>query len=282
MTASLPSPMPMRLADRFLDRAGRVLEFLWSGWAGLAALFLLAAAWQVGHEAYGPFILSSPQDALHAAWALAGDPLAWQVAGLTLQRALTGFALVVGAGMALGLAAGYSPATLRLSTPLITVLIGVPPIAWIVLAMIWFGGSDATVRTVIVVSALPVVFLGAAQGVATRDRGLDRMAEAFGAGSVRRFLTVGLRQTTTTLFPALALALGTAFKVAVMAELLANAGGIGGALANARINLDVAQALAWVLIAVALLIAVEYTLIHPVKGEIDRWRRASQPWGVKR
>lgn len=278
MTARLHPP----LLNRLVDRTGRVLEFLWSGWAGLAALFLLAAAWQAGHEAYGPFILSSPQDTLAAAWALIGDPQAWALAGLTLQRALTGFALVTGAGVASGLAAGYSPATMRLVTPLITVLIGVPPIAWIVLAMIWFGGSDATVRTVIVVSALPVVFLGAAQGITTRDRGLDRMAEAFGAGPLRRFLTVGLRQTTTTLFPALALALGTSFKVAVMAELLANAGGIGGALATARINLDIAQALAWVLIAVALLIAVEYTLVHPVKGEIDRWRRAARPWGIKR
>ncbi|WP_111734590.1 ABC transporter permease [Roseovarius amoyensis] len=278
MTARLSPPITTRLTER----AGRVLEFLWSGWAGLAALFLLAAIWQAGHEAYGPFILTSPQETVAAVWRLAGDPAAWAVAGLTLQRAVTGFALVSGAGITIGLIAGYSPATMRLAQPLITVLMGVPPIAWIVLAMIWFGGSDATVRTVIVVSALPVVFLGAAQGIATRDRGLDRMAQAFGAGPVRRFLTVGLRQTTTTLFPAQVLALGTAFKVAVMAELLANAGGIGGALANARINLDIATALAWVLIAVLLLIAVEYTLVHPVKGEIDRWRRAAQPWGVKR
>ena len=148
--------------------------------------------------------------------------------------------------------------------------------------MIWFGGSDATVRFVILISALPVVFMGAARGITTRDRLLDRMAEAFGAGPLRRFLTIGLRQTTTTLFPALALALGTSFKVAVMAELLANAGGIGGALAEARINLDIAQALAWVVVAVVLLILVEYTLVQPVKGEIDRWRRAEQPWGVKR
>ena len=160
---------------------------------------------------------------------------------------------------------------------------GVPPIAWIVLAMIWFGGSDATVRAVILISALPVVFLGAARGITTRDRGLDRMAEAFGAGPVRRFLTVGIRQTTTTLFPAFALALRHRLQgPQVMAELLANAGGIGGALADARINLDIAQALAWVTVSVALLIAVEYTLIHPAKAEIDRWRRAAQPWGVKR
>ena len=278
MSASLQPSFIARLADR----SGRVLQFVWSGWAGVAALCLLAAVWQAGHEAYGPFILTSPLATLAEIGRLAMDPGAWEIALLTLQRAVTGFAMVTLAGIGLGIVAGYSAATMRIATPLITVLLGVPPIAWIVLAMIWFGGSDATVRTVIVVTALPVVFLGAARGIATRDRGLDRMAQAFGAGPVRRFLTVGLRQTSTTLFPALALALGTAFKVAVMAELLANAGGIGGALADARINIDIAQALAWVVIAVILLLIVEYTLVQPVKGEIDRWRRAAQPWGVKR
>ena len=90
MTARLSPPITTRLTER----AGRVLEFLWSGWAGLAALFLLAAIWQAGHEAYGPFILTSPQDTVAAVWRLAGDPAAWAVAGLTLQRAVTGFALV--------------------------------------------------------------------------------------------------------------------------------------------------------------------------------------------
>ncbi len=265
-----------------MSRAGRVLEFLWSGWAGLAALCLLAAAWQAGHEAYGPFILTSPLETLQAIGALVSDPAAWDIAALTLQRAVSGFALVAVAGTALGVAGGYSPATMRLVTPLITVLMGVPPIAWIVLAMIWFGGSDATVRVVILISALPTVFMGAARGITTRERMLDDMAQVFGAGPLRRFLGIGLRQTTTTLFPALALSLGTSFKVAVMAELLSNAGGIGGALALARINLDIAEALAWVSIAVILLILVEYTLVQPVKSEIDRWRHAAQPWGVKR
>ncbi|MEM1427899.1 MAG: ABC transporter permease subunit [Pseudomonadota bacterium] len=276
-------PDPLETTPGFTSRrAGRVLEFLWSGWAGLAGLCLLAAAWQAGHEAYGPFILTSPLDTLQAVGRLATEREAWDTAALTLQRAVSGFLLVASGGIVLGVAAGYSPATMRVVTPLITVVIGVPPIAWIVLAMIWFGGSDATVRTVIVISALPVVFLGAARGITTRDRALDRMAQAFGAGPVRRFVTVGLRQTTTPLFPALTLALGTAFKVAVMAELLANAGGIGGALAEARINIDIAQALAWVVVAVTLLIVVEYVLVQPVKAEIDRWRHAAQPWGVKR
>ncbi|MCF8470565.1 MAG: ABC transporter permease subunit, partial [Parvibaculum sp.] len=241
-----------------------------------------AAAWQAGYEAYGPFILTAPLDTLAAMGALLTDPEAWRIGMLTLQRAITGFALAAGIGAGLGIVAGYCPAVLRLCQPLVTVLLGVPPIAWIVLAMIWFGGTDATVRVVIIVSALPVVFAGSAEGIATRDRGLDDMARAFGAGAARRFFGIGLPQAASMIFTALTLALGTAFKVAVMAELLANAGGIGGALADARVNLDIAQALAWVCIAVTLLIAVEYTLMQPARGEVERWRRAARPWGVKR
>lgn len=272
----------LNIGQRVSDRLGRILHYCWSGWSGLAAISLLAAVWQAGHELYGPFILTSPVETLLAMRQLLVDPEAWDFALLSLQRAVSGFMIVAGVGSLLGMAAGYSPATMRLAKPLVTVLLGVPPIAWIVLAMIWFGGSDATVRTVILVAALPVVFVGAAQGVMTRDRSLDSMAQVFGAGPIRRFFNIGMPQIGISLFPALSLALGTSFKVAVMAELLANAGGIGGALADARINLDISQALAWVLIAVFLLIAVEYLLMQPLRGEIETWRRAEQPWGVKR
>jgi NitT/TauT family transport system permease protein len=148
--------------------------------------------------------------------------------------------------------------------------------------MIWFGSTSGMVVTTVVIAALPLAFVGAAEGIMTRDRGLDDMARAFGAGPWTRFSTLALRHVGAHVFPALAVTLGTAFKVAVMAEVLANAGGIGGGLARARSNLDVSEALAWVLIAVAALIAVEYGVIHPIRGEAERWREAARPWGIKR
>ncbi len=265
-----------------LDRLARLGRFLWSGWAGLAGLCLLAAVWQAGHERYGDFILPAPLATLAAAWGLLADGSARDVLALTTGRALQGFALCAVIGGVAGIAAGYSPATLRLSRPILTVVLGVPPIAWIVLAMIWFGASDTTVAITILISASPLVFAGAVEGVVTRDRGLEDMAQVFGAGPVRRFLYIASRQIAGHLLPALILALGTSFKVAVMAELLANAGGVGGALARARAMLDIAEALAWVSLAVIALIVVEYGLIRPVKGELERWREAAAPWGVKR
>lgn len=265
-----------------LSRLGRTGSFLWSAWSGIAALSLLAALWQAGHERYGDFILPAPLDTLAACLAILSDPQAWSVTRVTGIRAVEGFLASALIGAVLGLAAGYSPATLRLARPLVTVLLGVPPIAWIVMAMIWFGSTDGTVVVTILIAAAPLVFVGVAEGVMTRDRGLDDMARAFGAGPVRRLTTLGLRHVAAHLFPALAVSLGMGFKVAVMAELLANVGGIGGELARTRANLDIAGALAWVTISVAALIAVEYGVVHPVRSEFERWRAAARPWGVKR
>ena len=265
-----------------LDRLGRAGRFVWGGWAGFAGLALLAAAWQAGHEAYGDLILPAPLATLAAAAAILSDPENWVIFAGTMQRALAGFGLSALIGGAAGLAAGYSPATLRLARPLLTVILGVPPIAWLVLALIWFGSTGGMVVATILVSAAPLIFAGTAEGVASRDRGLDAMAEVFGAGPLRRFVSVGLHQMLTHLFPALVLGLATAVKVAVMIEVLASVGGIGNELARARQYMDVTQALAWIGIAVAGLIVVEYGLVHPVRAEFERWREAARPWGVKR
>jgi NitT/TauT family transport system permease protein len=265
-----------------VDRLGASLRFLWGGWIGVAALALLAAYWQLGHEHYGDFILPAPLATLAAIGGILSEPKHLWIVFDTSVRALQGFCMAALAGAALGLVAGYSAAALRLFRPLLTVILGVPPISWIVLAMIWFGSTNGTVVTTVVIATLPLIFVGVAEGVATRDRGLDDMAKAFGANAFQRLASVGLRHVSTHLFSALAIALGTAFKVAVMAELLANTGGVGGALALSRSNLDVGQALAWVLIAVGALIAVEYGVVHPIRAGFERWRDAARPWGVKR
>lgn len=270
------------MGKMIIDRLGRLGRFFWSGWAGLTGLALFAALWQAGNEQYGGFILPTPLDTILVGWTIIMEPASWALAGQTILRAAEGFVLAVLVGTVGGLAAGYSPATMRLSRPILTLQLGVPPIAWIVLAMIWFGSTDATVIITVVIAATPLIFVSTAEGALTRDRGLDDMARAFGAGPLVRLRTVGLRHVAAFLFPALTVSLGSAVKVAVMAELLSNIGGIGGALATARANLDVAGALAWVLLAVAGLIAMEYLFLHPLQAEFDRWREAARPWGVKR
>src|SRR5690606_19172422 len=109
-----------------------------------------------------------------------------RLAGATSLRAIEGFLLVAVIGGALGLAVGYSAAAMRLARPLLTIIMGVPPIAWIVLAMIWFGSTSGTVLATVVVASFPLVFATVAEATATRDRALEDMAKAFGAGPFQR------------------------------------------------------------------------------------------------
>ncbi|CAM5458316.1 ABC transporter permease [Thauera mechernichensis] len=246
--------------------------YLWSGWGAIASLFLLLAAWEAVSLVYGPLVMPDPRSAFATLWALVNSGAAWPELAATARRALSGYVLAVLAGSVLGLVAGLSMTASMMSRPLVTVLMGTPPIAWLVLAMLWFGASDGTPVFTVFVAAFPVIFIGALQGTRTLDNHLRGMAEAFRLPRRMMFVNVYLPHVVSYLFPAWIAALGTAWKVVVMAELLATQDGVGAALAVSRSHLDTASTMAWIAAVVGLLLAVEYLVLEPIKREVERWR----------
>ncbi|MEO9299674.1 ABC transporter permease [Devosia alba] len=279
-----PRPMPMAAGGlNLLGRAGAWLgRYIWSGWAGLAGLFCLVAAWQLGHELYGSFILPAPGETFAKVQQILLSPGFPAIAGVTAERALTGFALAAGIGTIAGAAAGYSFATMRILKPIVTVILGVPPIAWIVLALIWFGSGNGSAVMTVVLAGVPISFAGALEGVATRDRSLDAMARTFGVSAVTRFRTVTLPHLLSYMFAAWTTTIGSAWKVTVMAELLSNTGGVGGELATARALFDIPAVTAWIVVTVIFALISDFGILHPIREAVERWRSASLPWGVKR
>lgn len=247
-------------------------SYLWSGWGAIASLLMLVAAWEAVAAIYGPLVLPDPRSAFATLHALLASGEAWPELAATARRALTGFALSVLVGSVLGLAAGVSMTASAMSRPLVTVLMGTPPIAWLVLAMLWFGASDGTPVFTVFVASFPVVFVGALQGTRTLDNQLRTMAEAFRLPPRMMLFDVYLPHVVSYLFPAWIAALGMSWKVVVMAELLATQDGVGAALAVSRSQLDTASTMAWISAVVGLLLAVEYLLLEPIKREVERWR----------
>ena len=74
------------------------------------------------------------------------------------------------------------------------------------------------------------------------------------------------------IFPAWVSGLGMAWKIVVMAELLATSNGIGASLAVARSQLDTPTALALVVIMIGSLMFIEYIILEPIKREVELWR----------
>lgn len=264
-----------RWPERALARAGAVFDYLWGGWGAVASLLAMFALWDLGNRLYGSLILPSPLESLQALLALWQDALLTEALQTTATRALTGFGIAIALGSAGGIVAGLSLTAAVIARPLVTVLQGTPPIAWVVLALIWFGASDASPVFVVVIATAPLVFIGALQGTRTRDGELDEMARAYRLGRGRRFVSVYLPHILSYLFPAWISALGIAWKVVVMAELLTTPDGVGAGLAVARSHLDMASAMAWIISVVALLLIAEYLLLEPVKRRLEIWREGS-------
>lgn len=248
------------------------LGYLWSGWGALASLLLFCAAWEFAGGLYGPLILPGPVATLEQLAQMFASGMALPELLISTRRTLYGLGMALLVGSTLGLLAGRSLTAAMLSRPLITLLLGMPPIAWLVLAMLWFGMGDATPVFTVFIACLPIVFAGAMQGARTLDNQLRKVAQAYRLPWHMQLTDLYFPHVMSYLIPAWITALGTSWKVVVMAELLSTVDGVGAALAVSRAQLDTATSLAWVVAVLLVLLGAEYLLLEPLKRRVERWR----------
>ena len=224
--------------------------YLWGGWGAIASLLLLVALWEFLAGLYGPLVLPTPLETADTLrqFAASGGPL-WPTLAISARRALAGLALAVGLGSVAGVAAGVS-------------------------MTLWFGTGDGTPVFTVFIASFPVVFAGGMQGARTLEQRWRDLSQVFALPWHMRVTDIYLPHVISYLFPAWIVALGSSWRVVVMAELLASSDGVGAALASSRAQLDMPATLAWIGAVVLLLLALEYLLLEPVKREIERWREA--------
>ncbi len=247
-------------------------RYLWSGWGAVASIFLFIALWEFGHQSYGDLILPSPKETFFRLINMLASEGMWPEIQITIRRALWGFFISVVLGSSLGFLAGLFATASIMSRPIVTILMGMPPIAWIVLAMIWFGMGDKAVVFTVVIASFPIIFVGALQGTRTLENHLNEMADSFNTPLFMKITDIYFPHIFSYIFPAWIAALGMSWKIVVMAELLSTSDGVGAALAVTRGQLDTAGALALVMMLVGSLLLIEYLLMEPIKREVERWR----------
>lgn len=257
---------------RLRNGAASALAYLWSGWGAAASLLLFCALWEFGAELYDDLILPGPLTTFTHLLGMFEAGIAWPELQISARRALYGLGLSLAAGTVLGLLAGRSMTAAMVSRPLVTLLMGMPPIAWLVLAMLWFGMGDATPVFTVFVACFPIAFAGAMQGGRTLDNKLKDVGHAFRLPAWMMLTDIYLPHIASYLFPAWITALGASWKVVVMAELLTTPDGVGAALAVSRAQLDTTASMGWIVAVLGLLLAFEYLLLEPAKRRIERWR----------
>lgn len=247
-------------------------KYLFSGLTSIASIFLFIALWDMTNQLYGTLVLPSPKETFITLYELLNDEIIYGEIKLTIYRAFYGFFLSLIIGTILGVLAGFFVTASIMSRPIVTILVGMPPIAWIVLAMIWFGMSDKTVIFTVVIASFPIIFVGSLQGTRTLDSDLKEMAQSFNLPFKMKLFDIYFPHIFSYVFPAWVSALGMSWKIVVMAELLSSNSGIGAQLAIARSLLDTPTALALVIIMIGSLLFIEYIILEPIKREVESWR----------
>ncbi len=244
------------------------LSWIWSGVGILGFLGL----WFWGSFQAGSLVLPSPWLTSKALIAIVVEGEALRALMITTGRVLGSFGLSMALGLGLGLVAGMFAQIRYALSPLITLMLAIPPVAWVVVILLWFGMGTQTVGITLTVALIPIPFLATVEGVRSVSPRLKEMATLFRLTPLQYLHEIVIPHLLTYLFPATLTAFATAWKVAVMAELLGAREGIGAQLAISRSNLDTAQSLAWIILGIIVFLGLEYSVLRPLRERLEPWR----------
>jgi NitT/TauT family transport system permease protein len=165
-------------------------------------------------------------------WAFSGELV---VDTLTsLYRVVVGFAIGGGLALPLGLAMGASPRVYAWMNPLVQLLRPIPPIAYIPLAILWFGLGNPPAVFLIALGAFFPVLMNTIAGVRQVDGIYLRAARSLGAGPGTIFARVILPAAVPYILSGVRIGIGTAFIVVIVSEMIAVNNGLGFRILEAR------------------------------------------------
>ncbi len=171
----------------------------------------------------------------------AGSWLAWALSGelphdalTSLWRIAVGFGLGAGLALPLGLVMGARPAAYALLNPVLQLLRPIPPIAYIPLAILWFGLGNPPAFFLIALGAFFPVLMNTIAGVRAVDAIYLRAARNLGAGEWTLFWRIMVPAATPYILTGVRVGIGVAFIVVIVAEMIAVNSGLGYRILEAR------------------------------------------------
>jgi len=194
--------------------------------------FLLV--WDVLVRMSGSDLFPSPVEVFWGLAELVKEGLLFKYIVASLFRVTVGFTLAILVGVPFGLLLGWSRHAQEAFNPLIQAFRPISPIAWIPVAILWFGISDAAPIFLIFLASVFPITVSAAAAVKSVPTVYLRAAHNFGLTRSQLVRRVILPATLPQILTGLRIALGVAWLVVVAAEMIAVNSGLGYLIIDAR------------------------------------------------
>lgn len=203
-------------------------------WPPVLLIALLIGVWWLVVVQSASVIFPTPLQVVTGTLELVADGTLWEHIGSSLMRVGAGFLLAVVVAVPLGLWMGRVDAAYTTLNPVFQILRPISPIAWIPLAILWFGVGNASPIFLIFIAAVFPVIVQTAAGVHTIEKRYLRAAENFGASRSKLLRQVIFPAVLPDLIVGMRISLGVAWLVVVAAEMIALRSGLGYLIMDSR------------------------------------------------
>jgi len=250
----------------YWHRPGRALLL---GALGLSSFFLLW--WLASLWIRNVILLPSPWAMFAGLIELAGSGSLWKDIFASLRRVFTGFAIAASLAVPLGLVLAYSRTWRHLVMPVVVLLRPIPPIAWIPLAIVWFGIGDHSSFAITAVAAFFPIFLNTFAGGIGVDSQHLNAAASLGAGRAAILRRIYFPSALPMILTGLRIGMGQAWMAVVTAELVAAQSGLGFLIQMSRLNLETSHVLVGMFV-IGVIGSLMTSLLSALERQLLPWK----------
>jgi NitT/TauT family transport system permease protein len=198
----------------------------------VAVVFL--AAWHAAVKLSGSDIFPTPWQVVLGIAELAKQGVLVKYIVASLFRVTWGFGLAILLGVPLGLLLGWFKPLAAAFNPMIQIFRPISPIAWIPVAILWFGVDDRSPIFLIFLASVFPITVSSMAAVQNMQPVYVRAARNFGLKNTQLFRQVIFPACLPQILTGLRIALGIAWLVVVAAEMIAVNSGLGYLIIDAR------------------------------------------------
>lgn len=209
-------------------RFQKIRSFLYGTATFLVLLFLWQIAVMAARSEMGfPTPVAVIGRFLHMLTNKVGNYTIWGHTLWSLSRVVIGYFLACVLGIVLGLTMGWFPYVRAIFKPIFDLLRPIAPLAWIPLAILWFGIGEKYKYFLIFIAAFVPFTLNSYAGAVRVDKQLIGAARMLGASSYQVFFRIVVPSAVPSIFSGAQVALSNAWMTMLAAEMVRSSEGIG-------------------------------------------------------
>ena len=179
-------------------------------------------------------VFPGPLTVVASIWELTADGTLIKHTIASLFRVTAGFYLAIVFGIPLGMVLGRSRTLMHAFNPLIQFMRPISPLAWIPLAMLWFGIGDLPAIFLIFLSSFFPLVVSTTLAVSSINPTYFKVAANFNLTPWERLSKIIFPAILPAVVTALRITLGIAWLVVVAAEMIAVDSGLGYLILDSR------------------------------------------------